>query len=232
MSTTFELIDHLYRSRKTILEILKARDYNTKPYENFGPGEIEAMLVATSSNVKDKDRGSAFRIDVERENKPDSKYADSSIRKCRVIYVFTRLKNRLSAYLPNLVDIKNNEDAVTSSDTEVIVILALPEGEPVVDAFHSSALAVYSRSKFRISFFRLANLVIHPSSHTLVPLHEFIPKKQVETLFSPTERLKLPYIRFHEDMQARVLGLVPGDIVKITRPSPSAGEYTIYRICA
>ncbi len=232
MSTTFELIDQLYRSRQTILEILKSRDYNTKPYENFGPGEIEAMLVATASNNKDVDRGTAFRIDVEREAKPDSKWADSPIRKCRVIYVFTRLKNRLAAFMQKLTDSKASEDAVTPNDTEVIVILALAEGEPVVDAFHSGAYSSYSRGKFRISFFRLANLVIHPSSHILVPKHEYIPKKEVETLFSPTERSKLPFIRFHEDMQARILGLVPGDVVKITRPSPAAGEYTIYRICA
>ena len=234
MSTSFELIDQLYRSRKTILQILANRGYNTKPYENFGPGEIEAMLVATASN-KDKDSGSAFRIDVERSSVEGSKWADSPIKKCRVIYMFNRLKTRLGKFISTLIgqhDEKSSEDMINPADTEVIVILALPEGEAVADTFHSTAYTAWVSHKLRISFFRLANLVIHPAEHVLVPKHEFIPKKEAEKLFTSAERLKLPFIRFHEDMQARILGLVPADIVKITRPSPAAGEYTIYRICA
>lgn len=226
---TFELVDQLYRSRKTILKILEDRKYNIKPYENFGPSEIEAMLVATANNKStEKETGSAFRIDVERE-----KQADTNIRKCRVMYCFNKLKNRLAGFMKNIVS-DESDDYVDPSDTELIVILAHPEGESVVDTFHSEAYKQWSdpKRKFRISFFRLANLVIHPSSHILVPRHEYLSKKDAEALFAPTERLKLPFIRFHEDMQARILGLVPGDIVKITRPSPSSGEYIIYRICA
>lgn len=245
MTSTFELIDQLYRSRKTILKILEDRDYNVKPYENFGPGEIEAMLVATSLSLSDKDKsrekGAAFRIDVERkqfnpnsedqtEREKAKKWLDSPIKKCRVMYVFTRLKNRLSTFIENVLD-PDEADYVNPADTELIVILAHPEGEGVVDTFHSTAFAQFTGpKKFRISFFRLGNLVIHPSTHVLVPKHEYLPKSAIP--FTPTERTKLPLIRFHEDMQARILGLVPGDIVKITRNSPSSGEYTIYRICA
>lgn len=242
MSTTFELVDQLYRSRLTILQILKDRDYNTKPYENFGPAEIESMLVARENTPgKQKEKGAAFRIDVERlpldplskdfkDQERVKKWGDSPIRKCRVIYSFTRLKSRLGSFVANLLD-PESEDYVNPSDTEVIVILALPEGEPVADSFHAEAYRQWSSTnRFRISFFRVANLVIHPSTHVLVPPHEFIAKASVP--FPPTERLKLPFIRFHEDMQARILGLVPGDVVKITRPSPASGEYTMYRICA
>lgn len=233
MSVTFELIDQLYRSRKTILQILKDRDYNTKPYENFGPAEIEAMLVGknTAPSSTDREPGQAFRIDVERIADPNSKWADSPIKKCRVVYVFSRLKNRLSTFATNLLD-PEVADRVNPANTEVIVVLALPEGEPVVDSFHGDAYKCWSEWKLRISYFRLANLVIHPSEHVLVPKHEYIPKKDAEKLFPPSERIKLPFIRFHEDMQARLLGLVPADLVKITRPSPASGEYTIYRICA
>ena len=53
----FEFFDHLYRSRKTLLRILAERGYTTKPYENFGPDEIEAMVVAGAE---------ALRMDLER----------------------------------------------------------------------------------------------------------------------------------------------------------------------
>ncbi len=212
----FEFFDHLYRSRKTLLRILADRGYNTKPFENFGPDEIEAMVVSGPE---------ALRMDLERP-----KPADSNITKCRVLYNLTKLKSRLPGFLANLTDREKGEDAVEPSNTEVIVMLAAPEGEPVVDMYHTAAYEQYSTKGLRISFFRIANLVIHPSEHVLVPKHEKLAEEDIP--FPKAERHKLPFIRFHEDMQARVLGLVPRDIVKITRPSPSSGVYTMYRICS
>lgn len=215
--TQFELFDHLYRSRKTILRILADRGYNTKPYEKFGIDEIEAMATAG---------GDALRMDLER---PAEK-ADSTVTKCRVVYSLQKLKPRLAGFVRNMTEKEGNEDIVDPKTTEVIVMLAAPEGEPVADAYHREAYEQWVSKKLRISFFRIANLVIHPSEHMLVPKHEKVPKGEIP--FPPAERPKLPFLRFHEDMQARILGLVPGDIVKITRPSPSSGEYIIYRICS
>jgi len=212
----FEFFDHLFRSRKTLLRILADRGYNTKPFENFGPEEIEAMVIAGPQ---------ALRMDLERP-----KPADSNITKCRVLYNLTKLKSRLSGFLHALTDKEKGEDIVEPSNTEVIVMLAAPEGEPVVDMYHSAAYEQYSSKGLRISFFRIANLVIHPSEHVLVPKHEKLAEEDIP--LPKAERHKLPFIRFHEDMQARVLGLVPRDIVKITRPSPSSGVYTMYRICS
>jgi DNA-directed RNA polymerase subunit H (RpoH/RPB5) len=42
---------------------------------------------------------------------------------------------------------------------------------------------------------------------------------------------ELPHIKFHLDMQARVLGLVPGDLVEIKRSSETAGITTAFRVC-
>ncbi len=212
----FEFFDHLYRSRRTLLRILADRGYNTKPFENFGPDEIEAMVIAGQD---------ALRMDLERP-KPE----DSNITKCRVVYNLTKLKSKLSGFLYSLTDKEKGEDIVDPSTTEVIVMLAAPEGEPVVDMYHSAAYEQYSTKGLRISFFRIANLVIHPSDHVLVPKHEKLLEENIP--FPKAERHKLPFIRFHEDMQARILGLVPRDIVKITRPSPSSGVYTMYRICS
>jgi DNA-directed RNA polymerase subunit H (RpoH/RPB5) len=211
----FEFFDHLFRSRKTLLRILADRGYTTKPYENFGPDEIEAMVLAGPE---------ALRMDLERP-----KTAESSITKCRVLYSLTKLKTKLAGFLTTLQE-KEGEAYVDPSTTEVIVMLATPEGEPVVEMYHAAAYEQYSTIGLRISFFRIANLVIHPADHILVPKHEKL--KEEEIPFSKAERAKLPFIRFHEDMQARILGLVPREIVKVTRPSPSSGTYTMYRICS
>jgi DNA-directed RNA polymerase subunit H (RpoH/RPB5) len=211
----FEFFDHLFRSRKTLLRILADRGYNTKPYEHFGPDEIEAMAVAGNN---------ALRMDLERP-KPE----DSTITKCRVLYSLTKLKAKLTGFLTTLTD-KEKPEYVDPATTEVIVMLAAPEGEPVVDMYHTTAYEQFSTLGLRISFFRIANLVIHPSDHVLVPKHEKL--KEDEIPFPKAERYKLPFIRFHEDMQARILGLIPRDVVKITRPSPSSGVYTMYRICS
>ncbi|NBO71489.1 MAG: DNA-directed RNA polymerase subunit H [Bacteroidetes bacterium] len=71
--------------------------------------------------------------------------------------------------------------------------------------------------------------------HILQPKFEFLPKSE-HAEFLRLNNIKsaanLPFIKFHEDMVARIMGLLPGDIVKIIRPSPSAGEYISYRMCA
>jgi DNA-directed RNA polymerase subunit H (RpoH/RPB5) len=47
-----------------------------------------------------------------------------------------------------------------------------------------------------------------------------------------TAKSKFPEIKFHLDPIARCIGAVPGDIIKITRPSASSGQTIIYRVCA
>jgi DNA-directed RNA polymerase subunit H (RpoH/RPB5) len=46
-----------------------------------------------------------------------------------------------------------------------------------------------------------------------------------------TAKSQLPLIK-HHDIQSRVLGLVPGDIVEVLRPSPTSGVARVLRICA
>jgi DNA-directed RNA polymerase subunit H len=75
---------------------------------------------------------------------------------------------------------------------------------------------------------------MNPMKHYLVPPHEIVPKEQHEGLMKTmyiTQRSQFPLIRYHQDPITRVIGAIPGDILKITRPSPSAGEYTVYRVC-
>jgi DNA-directed RNA polymerase I, II, and III subunit RPABC1 len=219
----YETLTVLYRSRQTLLKILAARGYDTARYEKFGPIEISAMGSAGST---------AFQMDLERSTEAPSEQT-TGITKCRVVYSLARIKNRLESFIAEFLD-EEAPNPLDPSTTEVIVMLL----EPVVASFHAAALTALARpvpNKLRIAFFQAHTLVNNPFEHVLVPKHELLPASQ-HAAFLKENKIKskanLPLIKFHEDMIARLMGLQPGDIVKITRPSPSAGEYTVYRLCA
>jgi DNA-directed RNA polymerase subunit H len=73
------------------------------------------------------------------------------------------------------------------------------------------------------------NQVLVPD-HVYVPKHEIISKKEAEAVLKkynckPTE---LPLI-FVTDPAILGLGVKPGDMIKISRKSPTAGESLYYR---
>ena len=213
----FETVDILFRSRQTLLQILEAKGYNVTPYLRFGPFEIETMASGTKEV--------SLRMDLER-----SIEKEGAPSKCRVEYAIPRVKNRLSGFLNKLLETDSGEPAIDPLTTEVIVITL----EAIGDSFTAAALNLWNKQKLRISFFDANTIVSNPLNHVLVPKHEFFPEsKHAEFLKANYIKSKytLPVIKFHDDMIGRILGLVPGDIVKITRPSPQAGEYILYRIC-
>lgn len=215
----YDSIDILYRSRKTLLDILAKDGYNITPYTKFSHKEILEML---------KGGEKAFRMDLERSEED----AKGGPLKCRVVYALNKIKLRLAGWVSKLTDPESDE-YVDAASTEVIAILAQ---DPVIQSFHTAALAQYSKHKLRLRFFQAAAIIINPLEHMLVPPHEKVASEQVEDLLKSifcTSRNKLPIIRFHEDPIARLLGLVPGDIVKILRPSPTSLVYEpYYRVCA
>ncbi len=77
-------------------------------------------------------------------------------------------------------------------------------------------------------------LQINISKHSLVPKHELIKDqdeiKKIMEEFSLKSKTQLPII-LKSDAMAKYLGLKSGDIVRISRYSPTSGLYYIYRIC-
>jgi DNA-directed RNA polymerase subunit H (RpoH/RPB5) len=210
---SFEFIDALYRSRITILDIMESRGFDTAKYRNFSPKEIEAMSV------------SPVTLNMMLPHKVD----DS--RRAHVIYHLTRMSRQklntvLDEYLPDL-----EEEQARGVDVVMMLNDALGE------MHHKAALYYVTRESKRFrhaSMYCIYNLVNNPLKHVLVPPHIIVPAEERRALMDRlmiTSEGQLPMIRFHEDPIARCIGLVPGDIVKIERPSQAVGIYETYRVC-
>lgn len=214
MNDNFVLIDNIYRSRMNLLDILEERGYNVDKYRKFSPAEATAAVASLPSL--------SFKVTKK----------DDETKVCDVRYANIS-RQKLDTFFDDIDD----DD---SENTEVIVMMIVP----VADAHHMVALKQYmklkesgekERRKLRVSFFSIDTMVVNPMKHVLVPKHQIVPQDQHKALMDSmyiTAKSKFPEIKFHIDPIARCIGAVPGDIIKITRPSASAGESIIYRVCA
>lgn len=212
MNGNFALIDAIYRSRMTLLDLLAERGYDVDRYRTFTPDDAALALPAYM--------GLGFKV-----TKKDS--TDT----CDVRYY---------TYLPKKIEETLGAIPQPEVDTtEFIVMLQ----SSVADGHHACSLKQYIKPneedkrrfrKLRVSFFSIYALVINPLRHVLVPKHEIVPEeyheKLMESLYIKTKS-KLPEIKYHIDPITRCIGAVPGDIIRITRPSQSSGETVLYRVC-
>ncbi len=72
--------------------------------------------------------------------------------------------------------------------------------------------------------------VINVFVHELVPKHEVLGKKEADEVLQKyhLRPYQLPYVRL-SDPAVAALGAKPGDIIRIHRKSPTAGECLSYR---
>ncbi len=211
--------DILLRSRQTILDILEDRGYDTAPYRNIAPEQILTLAEGHSR---------ALDIYVKKR--------EGSAAPCeRAVVTYSlqdRIRLKLGTFIPDLFKAPADGTPATEirEEDDVIVIL----NEPYHEAFDKKALQMWQSSKIRLTFFHIKQVVVHLGRHVLVPPHRKLTvdeSKAEMARWHVTTKSQLPLIK-HSDIQSRIMGLVPGDLVEILRPSPTAGVARFLRICA
>lgn len=211
-----EFFDLVARTRPTILEILKDRGFHVAPLENQSADELQKMAMKQVQ---------LLNITVEKAEGSAARHA-----RCHVVYVFESIRLKLEGFVNNFFD-EDNENRFIPEQDAVLFVLT----EPVNEAFHIQAVKFWNRLKAHISFFHIKHLVSNPARHVLVPPHRRLSEEEA------AEVMKRLYIRsksefrriiFHIDTQARIMGLIPGDLVEIKLGSPTCGELTEYRVCS
>jgi DNA-directed RNA polymerase subunit H (RpoH/RPB5) len=210
-----DTVDYVVRSRPTICEILATRGYNADGYTGVSPTDL---LTLVTTNV-----ASLIVIANKREG------SSAAMERAVVLYM---IEGTIRLSLDKLCDtLFDGEEALYNAKTDELIVI---HNEPHHDAFTVQAQRQWLGRKARISFFPIKNLLSNPAHHIFVPPHRKVSPEEAVAIMSRLSidsKSKFPHIKFHNDMQARVLGLVPGDLVEIQRPSDTSGVTTLFRIC-
>jgi len=217
--------DILIRSRNTILDLLEGRGYETTPYRKLVAEDLVKLMCPGSCP--------SLRMDVKHKTED---------RNAIVEYTFANIKQQIGSgkFVNDLLDTTESTDktelvGINPETTEVLVIYMPKNISEDMESYNKAALEAWTKHNFRIQFFPMTRLVNNPLNHMLQPKFEVVPKEEREALLKAwycRSKSQFPLIRYHHDMVARCLGLVPGDIVKIIRASYSSGDYSLYRTCA
>jgi DNA-directed RNA polymerase I, II, and III subunit RPABC1 len=101
-----------------------------------------------------------------------------------------------------------------------------------INNFNSKNIEEFKNINLQI--FLMKELLFNISKHCLVPKHEVINDAQEINMlvaqYNLKSKLQFPTI-LKSDPMSRYLNIQTGNLVKITRISPSAGESILYRCC-
>jgi DNA-directed RNA polymerase subunit H (RpoH/RPB5) len=204
------LISQIYKSRKILLDILQYyQHYNTDEYNNFSINEVNAMY---SHNQLD------MLLEKVEEGKKKKTYVS--------YYLGKTIKP--ANILEMIDDLYNLEEILTPEDTLMIITK-----DDMNETMTNYIKHIYEKDKTLIIIQSIKHLQFNILENVLVPPHKVLTNVELEEIrlkYNITDDAQFPDIsRF--DPVAKVIGIRPGQVCEIIRPSKTAIEGKYYRIC-
>lgn len=199
--------EQLYKSRSVLLELLKNRGFNISNYEGSSVTEIHGMQQAK-------------QLDMLMTNDDNKK-----------VYVKFHITKNLRAqnlyeYVEDLFELEN---LLGKNDDLIIVIRDEPN-----DTLRQILRNIWAQEKVFVSVFNIQRLQFNIMKHELVPPHRILSETEdndFRSKYNIKDDLELPDISRFSPVSLAI-GMRPGQICEILRPSRTAIKTKFYRICS
>lgn len=202
------LISEIFNSRKIILELMEKQGYNINDYANFSISEVNAM---NKNN----------QLDMLLEKNDENVTNDALKKKIYIRYHLSNIRQMID-------DLFILTETLKKTDTLFIIIKGEPNETLINEIKH-----IWEAEGIFIVIESIKRLQFNILNHVLVPPHRVMSGSEVKEVikrYNIMDKTQFPDIsRF--DPVARAIGLRPGDVCHITRPSKTAIEAPYYRIC-
>jgi DNA-directed RNA polymerase subunit H len=227
-------IARLYNARKNLLELLMVQGYDVEGYTNFGVNEVNAMYAHKQLDMLVETKSSSSSSSKEADkNKPNKK-----------AYIKFHLEKMLStAHINDLIEdlyvlgaggeigglgISTNANDTVLTEKDMLIIVTKQE----VKTMNQYLNQLFLQGRF-IVLLSLDRLQFNILNHQYVPPHTILSKEELDDMmkkYNVGDKSQLPDISRYDPV-ALAIGMRPGDVCKIDRPSKSAIHSTYYRVC-
>jgi hypothetical protein len=211
---TSSLISQIYKSRNIILELMEKQGYNVIDYKGFSINEVNTMKVNN-------------QLDMILEKEENDKKDESKKRKIYIRYYLAKAlrPNNLQEMIDDLFNV---EEVLTKDDTLFIIVK-----DEVNETLLNTLKHIWETDKIFIVIQPLKRLQFNILEHVLVPNHRILSLSetiQIKNRYNIITDNQFPDIsRF--DPVAQAIGIRPGQVCEIIRPSKTAITAPYYRIC-
>jgi DNA-directed RNA polymerase subunit H len=243
-SNASKTISRLYTARKTLLELLSTRGYDVEGYANFGVNEVNAMYTHKQLDMlveikgEQKSKGSKSKGE---KGKKDKDVVETENKKT---YVKFHLEKTLSvSHINDLIEdlyvlgvggeiggtglsANANDTVLTEKDTLIIIT------KQEIKTMNQFVNQLFLQGRF-IVLLSLDRLQFNILNHQYVPTHTILSNDEVGEImkkYNVMEKSQLPDISRYDPV-ALAIGMRPGEVCSIDRPSKSAISSLYYRVC-
>ena len=209
---TSTLISDIYKSRKTLIEQLKSQNYNTTDYQDFSINEVNTMKINEQLDML--------------LNKKDVKEGEH-VKKIYVKYYLA--KTLKPANIQEMIDDLFIVEEILKKEDTLLIVVKDEVNETMIQYIEH----IWETDRIFIILIPLKRLQYNVLEHILVPKHRVLneaEKISIKKKYNIMNDDEFPKLDRTEPV-AKAIGIRPGEVCEIIRPSKTAIEGFYYRIC-